>query len=199
MDRSQLLAVEEPVMAPVYFIPIALVLLWPSHAKALEATELASECNRLIDSGQIDEARTKAEILTNESPVRSDAVRSSIKLCLDRALEPGWEYSFGSGRFISPTEQAERDAERETFNKKAAASVENRLAAEAAQRKAAAGALATAALLKAQRLAEDETRRLIVHEAIYSACSQLLDKDRIAALTNSVCVESFLTNGLPPG
>ncbi|MFP5479895.1 MAG: hypothetical protein ACLGIE_09435 [Alphaproteobacteria bacterium] len=33
---------------------------------------------------------------------------------------------------------------------------------------------------------------------VYLSCTDLLARDQVAAMTNQVCVDSFLTNGLPP-
>ncbi len=32
---------------------------------------------------------------------------------------------------------------------------------------------------------------------VYASCAELLGRDQVAAMTNELCVETFLTNGLP--
>jgi hypothetical protein len=71
-------------------------------------------------------------------------------------------------------------------------SLHGRAAAKRAE--ADASADAEAAAEQAAHLREANAERLAT--MVYLSCSQLLIRDQVAAMTNAVCVDSFLQNGL---
>lgn len=110
--------------------------------------------------------------------------------CLSEGFNEPWEYHTPSARFVKSSDLG---PERANAAEKA------RLAAEAAQRQAEAQLLAEAAeeRERAAQQAFYAQRRALVQMAVVEACNDLFEDDRVQALTNAVCIDIFLVQGLP--
>ena len=120
----------------------------------------------------------------------STEARALGSRCLSEYHGETWAYSDQEGRFISPSEQEKENAQ--------LAAIASARADEQAIQEAEAEDR-TAAKVEAAMLAltADVANRERVAKAVYEACLELLDDDHVSALTNALCVDSFLSNGLP--
>lgn len=161
-------------------ISAALLCAVPSApAWAQGKQETVDRCHQALLAGDQASFAAAASEIQAWQYVYATAVVAGATACLSSGLGEPWAYSSVAGRFLPEAEIADTRA------RKLAA---QRAAEDALERKAAEEA----------RLAEWRAENASnVMVAVYDSCRELLAKDRIAALTNSVCVPSFLELGLP--
>lgn len=152
--------------------PLVLAVgLWVGQP-ALALTELAERCEaalRADDQAAFQEVFSK---LQTRKDVFVVEVRQRVEACLSAKFGEPWEYSFPDSQWLPVADAQSRLKAREDARQAASQAV----ADEAAARTANAERVAT---------------------LVYLSCTDLLARDRVAAMTNPVCVDSFLANGLP--
>lgn len=159
---------------------LASALFVPMAAAGSALGDLADTCMAAIEANDGAAFQTAAEALMHRKDVfDTDALRKAEK-CLSLGFGEPWEYWFPADEFQSRAAIDARIA--------ATADAKNRKVQEEADAKANAERLAAERQANAERVAN----------MVYVACSITLKRDQVAAMTNSVCVESFLANGLPP-
>lgn len=150
----------------------------PARADAL--SDLADRCEAALAAGDDAGFRAAADAIRQRKDVFNVEARKRAEACLSTGYGESWEYWFPS----------------ESFEPRAA--IDARIAATAAARQAEQDAEAAAEATAAQAEADRQANAARVAALVYVACSELLDRDEVAALTNPVCVDSFLASGLPP-
>lgn len=159
-------------MAMKFHLPMfpLLGLLLCGPASALEA--LADRCDAALEADDRAAFDAVVEAVRPRKDVFDIEVRKRVEACLSRGLGEPWEYSFPESAWLP--------------------------VAEAQARQKARGDAARAEALSA---ADAEARRMEnikrVATMIYQSCSALLSRDQVAAMTNQLCVDTFLENGLP--
>ncbi|MDO9639646.1 MAG: hypothetical protein Q7J44_13990 [Pseudotabrizicola sp.] len=166
-----------------YIILSALAVSAPTSGIADTYNDTATNCHKAIEIGdRVAFDGYAASILEWRSVFNTQAILSAAS-CLTAGFNTEWEYHHPTGRFVESATILEEKAA---------------TAARDEARKAAADFFQKNGrdLIAAGTLREEENRRQ-VRTAVYAACSELLTDDHVAALTNILCVESFLQNGLP--
>jgi hypothetical protein len=158
---------------------LLLSLFLPSALLAETMATLAADCMLAVEAGDDDAFTTKAAAMQQRKDTFDTMAMAMAEQCLSQGYGEPWIYYSPAGAFMSV---ADREA---------------RLQAGADARQRAAKAEATrledAAFSEAARKANSER----VSAMVYTSCAILLSRDQIGAMTNAICVESFLTNGLP--
>jgi hypothetical protein len=149
----------------------------PAHAERL--ADLASQCQDAVQAGNAAAFEAIASEIVKYQNVFDTALNKAVVDCLSQGSGEPWEYDWPSGEFKSSADVV--------------AGLRAADAAEAAKARKAAEARRLAADLAVAR--EENAAR--VATLVYAACSTLLDRDQVAAMTNPVCIESFLASGLP--
>lgn len=157
--------------------PLVLGIVAGGPAWALE--DIAERCESALSSGDRAAFEAVVDAIRPRKDVFDIDARKRVEACLSQGFGEPWEYSFPDRAWLSVAEAQGRLADREAAED-AAAQKEAESAAEAARQ---------------ERMREENAQR--VAELVYTSCVVLLDRDEIAAMTNQVCVESFLANGLP--
>lgn len=152
-------------------IVLVLCILPGNPASAL--TDIAEQCEAALASGDLAEMEAVLEAVRPRRDVNEIAPRKRVEVCLSEAFGEPWEYSFPEREWL-PVSEAE-------------ARLEARRDAKRAEKR-------SAAKTEADRL-ENIDR---VATLVYASCSTLFARDQVAAMTNQLCVETFLDNGLPP-
>lgn len=163
-----------------FLLCLTLVLTFsPQMGSADVLSDLADQCQAALSKGDTAAFQKAAEAIKRRKDVFNTDARERAEDCLSKGYGEPWEYWFPSSSF-EPTAAIEARMK----------SVEE---AKAAERAAEAQAVIDAAKAEVARNA-NATR---VAQLVYASCSTLLQDDQVAAMTNQICVESFLTNGLP--
>lgn len=171
-------------------ILITLLSGLPEIAVADELSDLSDQCIAAVEAGDAAAFEAAADAIRKRKDVFNTEARKRAESCLSTGLGEPWEYYFPESAWwpvseIRAREKARADAE---VAERSAA-----IEAEAAAMRAEAAAMAAAAAEEAERRANAAR----VATLVYAACEILLARDQVAAMTNQLCVESFLTNGLP--
>lgn len=161
---------------------------FPASADPLLDT--ANACNSALRAGDRAGFEDAADKIMSWRFVFHTQAQKAASECLSKGFAEPWEYDTSKGRFVSVASVAEERAAQEERRLAVAEQEKN----ERRKREIMLANLADAAARKAERKAEND---LVVALAVYQACKDLLQDDRIAALTNSVCVASFKQNSLP--
>lgn len=140
----------------------------PSHA----LNDLAERCEEALQSGDRIAFEEVVTALRPRKDVFATAARKRVEKCLSEGFGEPWAYSFPDSAWLSVSEAEARMTARQEAN----------LAQERAKD-----------YDEAQRKANVER----VWMMVYASCSTLLERDQVAAMTNALCVNSFLENGLP--
>lgn len=154
-----------------------------------DAMKLATDCLALFSSGSKSQAEAAAREVAAWTGQIGPAAMSNGTSCLNQVLGPSWQWSTKEKRFLNPSESAEANAEKRAADSVLAMTegLEQELHRKADQQ-AVLRAKAQTALLE---------RRIVAVQRTFEACSTLLSRDEVAALTNPVCSAIFLAQGLP--
>lgn len=154
-------------------------MVLPSSTRAGVFEDLVVACLAAAESGD-----TKAfEDFSGQLRKRKDAfdtkARDTAEDCLSIGYGEPWVFDFPTDTFMS------------------AAAVD-------ARQKVSEDAKRRTALADAQKRGEDAAKEIDrqlnaerVSSMVYAACLTLFDRDIVEAMTNALCVESFLANGAP--
>ena len=156
----------------------------PSTAQTF--ADLAKECVAALEASDTPRFDLAAEAVKRSHGVLNIAARETAAACLSQGYGEPWIYHERSGQFMSEVDYA-------------------------ARYKAADAALAYTSKVddqnridEVERLAEQSRKEAAraenadrVAALVYVSCLTLFTRDRVAAMTNAVCVESFLQTGLP--
>lgn len=166
--------------ARALFCAITLLPMSCQMASSDVLSDLADQCLAAVAGGNTSAFEQAAEAIKKRKDVFNTDARQRAEDCLSRGYGEPWEYWFPSSSF-EPTAaiQARIKAVEET---------------KTAEREAEAQAVIDAAKAEVARTANAAR----VAELVYGSCKILLRDDEIAAMTNQLCVDSFLANGLPP-
>lgn len=158
---------------------VCALVLTAGYASAQSLEDLADQCEAAVSAADQVKFDDVASRIIKRQDVFDTALRERLEDCLTDGHGEPWEYDWPAGAFMSSAavEAKLREAEVEKGRKA-------RAAAQAAQAEAD---LQTAKARNAARVAE----------LVYASCSALLVDNQVAAMTNQLCVESFLANGLP--
>jgi hypothetical protein len=165
--------------SPLSAILIVALSVLPCIASADVLSDLADQCMSAVEAGDDAAFSETAEAIKKRKDVFNTEAREKAEECLGLGYGEPWMYHFPTSRFMSV---AQYDASFKIAEeaKRRTAESEEQAAAKAAEQKAAK--------------AENAER---VATMVYVACTTLLARDQVAAMTNQLCVESFLANGLP--
>lgn len=150
-----------------------------TQAKGDGFSDLADQCMTAIEAGDTSAFEVAAEAIKKRSDVFNTEARKKAEACLSQGYGEIWVYDFPASRFMTSQKVLEGLA--------AANAAKLAKAMEEVERELAAADLA-------HRKAENAER---VATLVYGACTTLLARDEVEAMTNQLCVDSFLTNGLP--
>jgi hypothetical protein len=164
------------------------VLCRPASADPI--MELAEQCRSAVEAGDDAAFQAAAAQLVELRHVWNTEAILIGSECLTKGFGTAWDYSYPQSRFVSK-DQVEAEAKAA-----ADASAASARATDEAERQAAARAAAELAA-DIEREARRKANASRVSDLVYASCATLLERDQVAAMTNSICVESFLTNGLP--
>lgn len=163
-------------VVPLYkmlFCAIGLLPMSGQMATSDVLSDLADQCLAAVAAGDTSAFQEVAEAIKLRQDVFNTDARERAEACLSEGYGEPWEYWFGSSSF-EPTAAIE-------------ARIEAHNDAKAAARQAEAKAVADEA---------ENTEKIAT--LVYLSCSNLFAQDQIAAMTNQLCVDTFLANGLPP-
>jgi hypothetical protein len=153
-----------------------LLLAFPVvDARADVLSGLADICITALEAGDLSGFDHVAQEIRKRKDVSNAEARKRAEECLSRGYGQPWEYWFPGQRW------------------EPSADVQARQRATEATKQAEADADAAAARTEADRQANAVRVAAVVH----ASCIDLAREDLRAAMTNSVCVDSFLANGLP--
>lgn len=171
--------------------PLLLAFGLATQAHADPIMDLAEQCRSAVEAGDDAAFQAAAAQLIALRHIWNSQAISIASECLTKGYGTAWAYSVPQSRFVSK-DQVDAEA-------KVASDANAAIAQAAAEEKAAAEARAAALVAaEAEREALGRANAARVAELVHASCTTLLDRDQVAAMTNSVCVESFLANGLPP-
>ncbi len=171
-------------------VSIILVLTLPTAVAADTFSDTATACLSSLDAGDSEGFEQQSAIILSWRGVfNTDALRRATD-CLNRGTGTQWEYHSPTSRFTKSADLAEEKAATSARQMAAAIEAEKAELARQQQIEDTANALMEATVAA-------ELNRNAVHQAVHGACVELLKSDDVAALTNAVCVDSFLRNGLP--
>lgn len=161
-----------------------------TSARADAYFDTAERCRAAIAVGDRESFQQHADnILEWRSVFNTQAILTAAA-CLTKGFNAEWEYHHPTGRFVASSTLSDEKA-----------AIAERAAARNAQEKALAVAGDEILKLTAEAMAANakraEENRQNVRSAVYDACSELLKHDRVAALTNASCIDSFVVYGLP--
>lgn len=165
--------------ASVSAVLAAAFCLVTTVARADVLLDLADQCQSALAAGDQAGFETAADAIKARDDIFNAEARKRAEDCLSQGYGEPWEYWFSSDSF----EPSARIASR----------IKATSDAKLAEERAATKAAADAANAEAARAANAER----VATMVYFSCSTLLARDQVAAMTSSVCVDSFLANGLP--
>ena len=160
-------------------------------ASADPVMDFAEQCRSAVEAGDDAAFQAAAAQLIELRHVWNTEAILIVSECLTKGFGTAWDYSYPQSRFVSEDQvaaEAKAAAEANAATARAAAAAERQAAERAAADLAA----------KAEREALRQANAAKVAELVYLSCMALLERDQVAAMTNSTCVESFLSNGLPP-
>lgn len=174
-------------MKRIAFLSLAILISNAANVSAQvdDVRQVLEDCSQAISvddrsaAGLVAERLSKMASMAHATGSLSDELLQLLsgddaKTCLSYARQANLEFSAELGRFVSS--RVRQDAEQKKREAELAEEREKQFQeAEAAQR-----------LLE-----------LNINTKVYEACSQLANKDEIAAFTNELCVNSFKANGLP--
>lgn len=162
-------------------VTLTTIFLFTSLVVASAETlgELADRCMMAVTANDEMAFQDAAEALKQRQDVFDTAARVKAEQCLSSGYGEPWEYWFPSDSFEPSAAIAAR--------------IKATADAKAADRQAKADAEAAAAQKEADRKSNAER----VAALVYGSCATLLARDEVEAMTNQICVESFLANGLP--
>lgn len=141
--------------------------------------ELVDRCEAAAKSGdQVEFGSVEGEVRALRN-VFDTARIAALEECLTDGSGETWFYHPPSAKFMTQTEYE----------------VSYRIAEEAKRRTADAEAKARAEARDLAKSKADNASR--VAALVYASCNTLFRSDQVAAMTNQLCVESFLTSGLP--
>lgn len=151
----------------------------PAPATADVLSDLADQCSAALLAGDDASFQAAADAIRDQKNVFNTVAIKQAEKCLSEGFGEPWEYWFPDSEFVSSAEVFSRVAAQDE--------------AKQQKREAAVAAWAAAELNEANRKANAAR----VAQLVYRSCGTLLADDEVAAMTNEICVESFLTNGLP--
>ncbi len=154
------------------FMTGALTVICATPATASVLGDLADECMAAIEAGDDAAFSAAADAIRSRDDVFDTSARKRAEACLSQGFGEPWEYWYPS----------------EDWEPSSAIQARMTSTAEAKAKTAAEAAEAEAARI---------SNAAQVAELVYRSCGTLLARDEVAAMTNALCVESFLTNGLP--
>ena len=105
-------------------------------------------------------------------------INSTTKECVEFAYGAGARYILSEGKFLTDDRLLEIESDRAAQEALRVAEAEDKIEALQAERQER--------LMKAR-----------IYRKVHESCITLATRDEVAAFTNSLCVESFLANGLP--
>lgn len=156
-----------------------LLLIASGPAAAQSPADLADQCDAAVASGDRTAFTAVASKVVQLRNVFDTDARTRLEDCLTDGYGEPWEYDWPAGAFMS------------------SAAVEAKLREAEVQKGREARAAAAAAQAEADLQAAKVRNANRIAALVYSSCSTLFDRDQVAAMTNQLCVDSFLSNGLP--
>lgn len=155
--------------------------------------DFASSCVGAIEEGDDSKAAMFSRMLLAR-PRQLDKVGQANGLrCIEHATGIAHKYDRDLGRFYSPDQQAEIDAEK--------AQIEGQKAAEVAAAKAEAEAKAADdkawAQIEADAAKAKFDRESAVLARLDEGCANMYQRDPDATITNPLCFDVFFRTGLP--
>jgi len=162
-----------------------------TRADADPIMDLAEQCRSAVEAGDDAAFQAAAAQLVELRHVWNTEAILIGSECLTKGFGTTWAYSYPQSRFVSKDQveaEAKAAADANAASARAAAIAEEQAATRVAADLAA----------QAEREAERQANAAQVAELVHASCTTLLERDQVAAMTNSICVESFLSNGLPP-
>lgn len=168
------------MMKSIWWQVVALFLWFGAAGPAAALEAVAERCEAALASGDPTDFEAVVDAIRLRKDVFDIDARKRVEACLSEGFGEPWEYSFPESEWLSVAEAKARAADRE------------------AAKAAAAQALADADAAAAQAAADRQVNAERVATLVYLSCTDLLARDQVAAMTNPVCVDSFLANGLPP-
>lgn len=153
-------------------ILVSFLLTFSMSAEAEGLNDIAEKCESALSSGDPAAMEAVLEAVRPRRDVNEVASRKRVEACLSKGFGEPWEYSFPEREWLSVADaQARLQAKRD---------------AKANEERA-----------KAQSEADRAANASRVAELVYSSCTALFRRDQVAAMTNELCVETFLRVGLP--
>lgn len=158
-------------------LSLIVCLLGAGPAAALEA--VADSCEAALASGDRAAFDAAVDAIRPRKDVFDTELRQRVEACLSKGFGEPWAYSFPESEWL-PVAEEQRRADQRTAAKAATTAAD----AEAADRAA-----------RAEEERQHNAKR--VADLVYISCTIVLKRDQVEAMTNALCVESFLANGLP--
>ena len=141
------------------------------------------ECLLAIENGDTETASEIAQDIRGWRTIFATKLKLGARDCLEGATGDDWVYIDHLSRFGTSEEAAKLEAEAE-----ARALARDELDSIRSDLNAALSALKP-------RYAQQRNR--LIASDVFSSCVELFEEDRVAAMTNEVCVESFQANRHP--
>lgn len=177
----------------LYTLLFPLVLPVELYASELTDKEvrLVSMCERYIEQGKVDSAQSVLNGLSSIIKQRMNGEYTEDFLdVLQRETKECAEFAFGPTAGFHP----EISKFQSTLGAQQYSEAKQRRVASAERE---AELQAQARVEEAQNRLDAERLRLEVARRVFQSCEILAKRDEVSAFTNSLCVESFLKNGLP--
>lgn len=154
-------------------------IVLPGVGQASVLGDLADQCMAAIEAGDMAAFEMAADAIRERDDVFDAEARLKAEDCLSLGYGERWEY-------WAPADE---------WQATSAIQARMKTTADAKSREERA---AIDAQVEAERLeAERQANSARVAAMVYASCTTLLARDQVAAMTSSVCVDSFLANGLP--
>ena len=176
---------------------IAALLCVAAMSSFASAQSLLDRCEAALAVGDTQAAILEARRLTNFTTIPSGPDRARAERCLSEAFEEPWAYDPGLGGFFSIADAALQTKAAEDARQAARLQREEARRRRDEERAALEERRLAAAEAEAEQAARASARRRAVVSATVAACRDLYGRDRMDALTNSLCHEIFLVIGLP--
>lgn len=160
-------------------VMIGFIACSTSIATADALSDLADKCIAALAAGDQPGFEAASNAIRQRDDVFNTEARERAEACLSQGYGETWEYWYPTSSFEP----------RATIEARINAAADAKLEEE----RAAAQAEGDAAKAEANR-AENAKR---VAALVYVSCFTLFTRDKVAAMTNPVCVDSFLQTGLP--
>lgn len=161
------------------FLAICYISMSAAPVRSDVLGDLAADCMQAVQTQDEAAFDRLSSAIMKRKDIFNTPSRELAEECLSLGFKEPWEYNYPAGQFMSSASSEAR--------LKAAADARSQKAQDAARRVAE----------EARQEAERKANAARVATLVYVSCSTLLARDEVAAMTNALCVDSFLANGLP--